>query len=111
MSKASDTLEAAVDAGDVKAAVEVLKAVKLYGEVGPPTGEEHPELLLFRRAEARAAEEVTKVTPKGDLGAMLSRDQREAELTLRRFQELRAELGGSWSDSGDQGPSTRAELA
>ena len=36
--KAVDTLEAALDAGDSRTAVEVMKAIGLYGQVKPPSG-------------------------------------------------------------------------
>ena len=36
--KAVDTLEAALDSGDSRIAVEVMKAVGLYGQVKPPSG-------------------------------------------------------------------------
>ena len=50
-SRAVDTLDLALQNGDARAAVEVLKAVGLYGKVQPPSGPEDAELVLW--AEAR----------------------------------------------------------
>ena len=49
--KAVDTLEAALDAGDSRTAVEVMKAVGLYGQVKPPSGPVNAELVLWEKAK------------------------------------------------------------
>ena len=51
VSKAVDTLDLALQNGDARAAVEVLKAVGLYGQLPSPSGPEDAELVLW--AEAR----------------------------------------------------------
>ena len=51
VSKATDTLESAIDQGDVKAAVAVLKATGIYGQVGQPTGSVDPEIVLWQEAD------------------------------------------------------------
>jgi hypothetical protein len=50
--KASDILEQALQPGDVKAAVTILRAANLYGNVRDPHGETDPELVLLAQAEA-----------------------------------------------------------
>jgi hypothetical protein len=45
--KAIEVLEQAVQGSDVRAGVEVLKAVKLYGQISPPSGPQEPELALW----------------------------------------------------------------
>ena len=46
-SKAVDTLETSLDEGDSRVALEVLKAIGLYGQVQPPSGPEDAELVLW----------------------------------------------------------------
>ena len=65
---AVDVIEDAVRDGDLKAAIEVLKAVKLYGEVGAPTGATEPDVIVRQQAAARLEREGT---PKNALSAML----------------------------------------
>jgi len=68
--KALDTLAQAVEAGDLKASVEVLKAVGVYGKVPSPVGEVDPELVQVQQAEAWAKAEYTKQGPRSDLISM-----------------------------------------
>lgn len=56
--KAVDSIYQAVGGGDVKTAMELLKAVKLYGRVGTPQGLTAPEAILQARAEAQARREL-----------------------------------------------------
>jgi len=49
--KAVDAIETALDSGDSKAAVEVLKAVGLYGQVKEPSGPVDAELVLWEKAK------------------------------------------------------------
>ena len=53
-------LEQAVEENNVRAAVEVLKAVGTYGEVKPPSGEVAPELVMVKQAEAWAEAKLAK---------------------------------------------------
>jgi hypothetical protein len=45
-SKAVDTLDLALQNGDARASVEVLKAVEMYGQVQPPSAPEDAEMVL-----------------------------------------------------------------
>ena len=63
MRKAVETLDHAVEDDDVRAAVEVLKAVQLYGNVSAPDGETDPELVLLKQAEPWANEEIRRQSP------------------------------------------------
>jgi len=84
-----DAIETPLEAGDSKAAVEVLKAVGLYGQVQPPTGPTDPELVLWQRAKERAAAEFNKKGPSEDpLLDILSQDADVARLTRQRMEEL-----------------------
>ena len=65
---AVDVIEEAVREGDLKAAIEVLKAVKLYGEVGAPTGASEPDAIVRQQAVAQLEREGT---PKNALAAMV----------------------------------------
>jgi hypothetical protein len=74
--KAVEVLEQAVQRGDVRAAVEVLKAVKLYGQISIPSGPQDPELALWQQAELWAADEYRREGPAEDPTlALLIRDQ------------------------------------
>jgi Helix-turn-helix of insertion element transposase len=87
--KAIETLEKALDTGDMKAAVEILKAVKLYGDVGTPKGETAPELVLLQQAEIWAEQEIRRQGPPEDpLVASLVYDGAKARLIKQRLEEL-----------------------
>jgi hypothetical protein len=91
--KAVDILEQAVAGGDLKAAVEVLKIVKLHGEVPPPNGPEDPELVLWQQAEAWAVAELQREGPAEDPALeLLVQDGKQARLARQRFAELRQAL-------------------
>jgi hypothetical protein len=84
-----DTIETALDAGDSKAAVEVLKAVGLYGQVTPPTGPVDAELVLWEKAKEWALSELKKKGPSADpLLDILIHDTEVARLTRQRMEEL-----------------------
>ena len=53
-SKAVDTLEASLNEGDPKVAMEILKPIGLYGQVQTPSGPEDAELVLWAEAKVRA---------------------------------------------------------
>ena len=63
VSKAVDTLDVALQNGDARAAVEVLKAVGLYGQLSPPSGPEDAELVLSAEAREWAELEFKKQRP------------------------------------------------
>ncbi len=89
--KAVDTLEAAMDAGDTRAAVEVMKAVGLYGQVQPPSGPVDVEVVMLEKAKEWATLEIIKKGPSADpLLDILSHDPEMARLTRQRMDELEA---------------------
>lgn len=94
--KAVDAIEAALDSGDCKAAVEVIKAVGLYGHVEPPSGPIDPELVLWQQAKEWAMAELLKKGPSADpMLDILTRDAELARLTKQRMEELkRAQTDG-----------------
>lgn len=87
--KAIDILEQALQPDDVKAAVTILRAANLYGNVGAPHGETDPELVLLTQAEAWAVQELRRQGPHDDPLALLVYDGAKARLTQQRLEELR----------------------
>ena len=88
--KAVDTIETALDAGDSKAAVEVLKAVGLYGQVGPPSEPEDVELVLWNKAKMLADLEIRRRGPSGNPTLdLLLMEEEMAVLTQQNMKELR----------------------
>jgi hypothetical protein len=88
--KAVDVLETSLDEGDSRVAVEVLKAIGLYGQVQPPTGPEDAELVLWEKAREWAEMEFKKQRPSID--PLLAYTLGEIEipaLALERMEELR----------------------
>ncbi len=69
----------------------MLKAVKLYGTVAPPSGLEDPELVLWQQAQAWAAAEVQRDGPAVDpLHALLDANAgKQVDLARQRMQALR----------------------
>lgn len=89
VSKAVDTIEAGLYAGDTKAAVDVLKAVGLYGQLREPSGPVDAELVLWEKAKEWASLEIMKKGPSSDpLLDIMVYDAEVAELTRRRMEEL-----------------------
>jgi hypothetical protein len=69
LSKAVENLGAAVDAGDLKASIEVLKAVGMYGDgTMNAIHEQDPEKLIRQQAKVQVNHEGT---PKNTLTAMV----------------------------------------
>jgi hypothetical protein len=87
--KAIDILEQALQPDDVKAAVTVLRAANLYGNVGAPQGETDPDLVLLVQAEAWAVQELRRQGPPDDPLALLVYDGAKAHLTQQLLEELR----------------------
>ena len=87
--KAIDILEKALQPDDVKAAVTILRAANLYGNVGAPHGETDPEFVLLAQAEAWAVQELRRQGPQDDPLALLVYDGTKARLTQQRLEELR----------------------
>jgi hypothetical protein len=88
VNKAVDVLEQALESGDRRAAVEVLKAVGVYGNVGEPSYTEDPDLIMRERAKEWAAREVKKNTVGMGLEALILTEPLRAELTEQRYDEL-----------------------
>ena len=90
VSKATDTLESAIDQGDVKAAVAVLKATGIYGQVGQPTGSVDPEIVLWQEAMTWAEAELQRRGPSDDPAIdQLISVQLRAHLARKRMEKLR----------------------
>ncbi len=88
-SKAVDTLETSLDEGDSRVAVEVLKAIGLYGQVRPPSGPEDAELVLWE--EAREWAEMEFKTQRPSIDSLMAYTLGEIEipaLALERMEEL-----------------------
>jgi hypothetical protein len=89
VSKAVYTIEAGLDAGDTKAAVDVLKAVGLYGQLKEPSGPVDAELVLWEKAKEWASLEIMRKGPSLDpLLDLLLHDTEVARLTRQRMEEL-----------------------
>ena len=89
-SKAVDTLETSLDEGDSRVAVEILKAIGLYGQVQPPSGPEVAELVLWEKARAWAELEFKKQRPSIDPLMAYTLGQIEIPvLAMERMVELR----------------------
>ena len=92
-SKAVDTLDAALQNGDARAAVEVLKAVGLYGQVQPPSGPEDAELVLWAEAREWAELEFKKQRPFIDpLMAFTLGEIEIPALAQERMEDLREQF-------------------
>ena len=92
--KAVDVLETSLDEGDSRVAVEVLKAIGLYGQVQPPSGPEDAELVLW--AEAREWAEMEFEKQRGAIDPLMAYTLGEIEipaLALERMEELRQQFG------------------
>ena len=88
-SKAVDTLETSLDEGDSRVALEVLKAIGLYGQVQPPSGPEDAELVLWAEAKAWAELEISRKGSSSDPPMdQLIRDSEIASLPYESMEEL-----------------------
>jgi len=88
--KALGVLEGALDCGDTRAAVEVLKAAQVYGQVGAPKGPEDADLIRLEEARAWARVEALKQSGGDVLYATIA----EQDLIAQRFGELQAQGQG-----------------
>ena len=92
--KAVDVLETSLDEGDSRTAVEVLKAVGIYGQVQPPSGPEDADLVLWEEAREWAELEMSRKGPSSDpLMNQLIWDSEIARLARERMEELRKQFG------------------
>jgi len=85
---AVETLEEAVNAGNVQAAVQVLRAVGIYGQVGAPDGPTDPKAHLYRQAAAEAQEKASTQENERDLLTDAILGNGAGELRRARFREL-----------------------
>jgi hypothetical protein len=93
-SKAVDVLETSLGDGDSRVALEVLKAIGLYGQVQPPSGPEDAESVLWNRAREWAEMEFKKQRPSID--PLLAYTLGEIEipaLAQGGMEELREQFG------------------
>ena len=92
--KAVDVLETSLDEGDSRVAVEVLKAIGLYGQVQPPSGPEDADLVLWEKAREWAEMEFKKQRPSIDpLLAFTLGEIEIPALALECMEELREQFG------------------
>ena len=93
--RAIDIVEHALSDGDLKAAVELLRIVRLYGEVPAPSGPDDPELVVWQHAQAQTATALRRDVPPVDPVHALLNEQagQEAALMRERLHALRHEWG------------------
>jgi hypothetical protein len=108
VAKAVDAIEQELNGGDVKAAIELLKAVKLYGEVGAPQGLTDPEAILQVRADAQARGELGDESPlqvalRGLDGGHHERIRAKAEELLTELREPFCDVSHEVSANETQG--------
>ena len=85
---AVSTLEEAVGQGNVQAAVQVLKAVGVYGDVGAPTGPTDPKVHLQQQAKAWADEQRKLTDTQDDILLEQLAGDNSGKLRRARFTEL-----------------------
>ena len=74
--EAVEVLATELKAGDLRAAIEVLKAVGLYGKVEPPADDTDPDVILVKQAKLWAQQEIAKEPPSADpLKDFLDKDE------------------------------------
>jgi hypothetical protein len=92
LSKAVDNIASAVDAGDVKASIEVLRAVGMYGNgTMNAIHEQNPEKILNAMVDQRLAREPESGDPVQRAMDALYHPERE-----RRRQEIEHELAAKY---------------
>ena len=89
-SQTVDSLDAALQNGDARAAVEMFNAVGLSGQLPPPSGPEDAELMLWEAAKAWAELEFKKQRPSIDPTMEFALGEIEIPvLAMERIEELR----------------------
>jgi hypothetical protein len=89
-----ENLADAVEGGDLKASIKLLKAVGMYGNgTMNAIGEQEPEELIRRQAEAQVDREGT---PKNALAAMVENLDTAAYRT--RLAEVEAEIRSTYAE-------------
>ena len=93
-SKAVDTIETSLAFNTSRVALEVLKAIGLYGQVQPPSGPEDADLVLWEKAREWAELEFKKQRPSIDpLTAFTLGEIEIPALAQERMEELREQFG------------------
>ncbi|MQF69060.1 hypothetical protein FIM12_01800 [SAR202 cluster bacterium AD-804-J14_MRT_500m] len=88
--KAIDTLETALERGDSKVAMELLKAAGIYGQIKPPSGSTDPEMVLWEEAIEWAKTELLKQGPSAEPEIeMLFHNSKLSTLAHDKMDELR----------------------
>ena len=96
--KALDCWEAALDGGDRIAAVEVFKALGLYGVVQPPAETEQVEVLVMEDAKERAKVDFRTQYPNiGDPIVQTLEDIEIPGMAKEYYEEMMEELNGNTS--------------
>lgn len=92
LGKTTDALEHALDQYDPKVAIELLKAIGVYGNVGAHGEPTKPEGVRLKWAEVWANEELSRNGPSDDpLASLIMPTNRHVQLTRQRLEELRSE--------------------
>jgi hypothetical protein len=102
--QAVEVIEQAVCGGNLKAAVELLKIVKVHGEVGAPEGATNPEAVLRQRAQAQARSELGDEDPT--LAMLRSLGGSHEARIQARAEEILADLRQTFvaMSSAEDGP-------
>jgi hypothetical protein len=78
----------AIDAGDTKVAVEIIKSMTKLGNIEIPSGETSPQAILWREAKERAEyESWFSDGPQTDLNGYLNREIDKFGIAVRRMYE------------------------
>jgi hypothetical protein len=94
VNKAVETLENSLDEGNLRAAVEILKGLGIYGKVEPPQGPVDPELVMWREAQEWARTELARRGPSENQHIdFLTQERSLIKLTRQRMDELLIEHG------------------
>lgn len=89
VTQAVDVLETELQSGNLKAAIEVLKAVGMHGNISEPSGATDPEIIQLNQAEAWARNELAKEPPDGGIiPDVFGEQEKLAQLVKHRLAEL-----------------------
>jgi hypothetical protein len=98
--QAVEVIEQAVCGGNLKAAVELLKIVKVHGAVNAPEGATEPEAVLRQRALAQARRELGDEDPT--LAMLRSLGGGHEARIHARAEEIMAELRVPFGDASNE---------
>jgi len=104
VSKAMDVMEQALEDGDGKVAVEVIKAVGIYGSVGAPKGSTSTDEVMTQLAE-QYAKELLCSSPTGDLQSQVLYARKMLPIiTAELFQEMKDNIDLYTGEDDDENP-------